>query len=103
MNWLFFIVFMTADADLMKTELINEEVTKTRKTNAQEQTDEKSSEQPASQIHEPDMELLLFLAEWGNPDSDEWLDPETFSSENKITQQLDTQKAKNNETDPDHN
>ncbi len=88
MSWLLFITLMAATAD-----------TPIEVSEPIETTIEPSSELPT----EPDLELLLFLAEWDDSDNDQWLDPEVFSTDNEMNQQLDTQKALQNETDPDHN
>lgn len=52
-------------------------------------------------ISQPDLELLLFLAEWQDSDTGEWLDPETFATDDSINQQLDTPKEQQHEKDPD--
>ncbi len=63
---------------------------------------EPNSEPAPEQQPAPNIELLLFLAEWEDSDTDQWLDPEIFATEDSMNQQLDTQKAQHHETDPDH-
>lgn len=68
-----------------------------------ESIDTKPTETTTETTTNPNIELLLFLAEWEDSDNNQWLDPEIFATDNSMTQQLDTQKAEENETDPDHN
>ncbi|MGJ8662756.1 MAG: hypothetical protein ACSHWU_03850 [Marinicella sp.] len=55
------------------------------------------------QTENPDLELLMFLGAWDDDENDQWLDPEIFSEDSQINQQLDDDKVTNNEQDPDHN
>ncbi len=50
----------------------------------------------------PDIELLMFLAEWDEQEGEDWLDPEVFSQNTEFNQQLDKLKATSNEKDSDN-
>ena len=65
-------------------------------------TVESPAEPVPDQQPEPNIELLLFLAEWEDSDNNQWLDPEIFATDDTMNQHLDKQKVKQNETDPDH-
>lgn len=50
---------------------------------------------------QPDMELLLFLAEWGDPKDEDWLDPTSLIEDNAMTRELDREN-RHEEDKPDH-
>jgi len=58
---------------------------------------------PAEAIDEPqpDMELLLFLAEWGDTEDEDWLDPTSLIEDNAMTRELDKENE-HEEDKPDH-
>ena len=55
-----------------------------------------------TEVTPPDIELLMFLAEWEAEDGEQWLDPDLFSHDDEFNQQLDKIKATDNEKDPDN-
>lgn len=73
-------------------------------------TEEQNQDHPDSLQHQPpsnaeptpDFELLMFLAEWGEFEGDEWLDPEVFAQDSTFNQQLDNQQKNTYEKDPDN-
>jgi|GEM_PF-2559047 len=96
MNWLLLMTLLTADTDGIENETID------KKPIEQTTVSRENRVKPASsQLQKPDLELLLFLAEWEDADNDQWLDPEIFATDDSMNQQLDIQKAKQNETDSD--
>jgi hypothetical protein len=87
MSWLILIALLTGPVE------VNQQMNETTEPAPESAPDQ----QPA-----PNIELLLFLAEWEDSDTDQWLDPEIFATEDSMNQQLDTQQAQHHETDPDH-
>ncbi|MFC3193087.1 hypothetical protein ACFODZ_02420 [Marinicella sediminis] len=68
-------------------------------------TEEAVIAQPVETISataQPDLELLMFLGEWSDDASDQWLDPTTLIEDNELTRELDKEHP-NEEHKPDHN
>ena len=65
--------------------------------------DQTATTAPLESVDEPqpDMELLLFLAEWGDAEDEEWLDPTSLIEDNAMTRELDKENA-HEEDKPDH-
>ena len=65
--------------------------------------DQTATTAPLESVDEPqpDMELLLFLAEWGDTEDEDWLDPTSLIEDNAMTRELDKEKT-HEEDKPDH-
>ncbi len=93
MNWLLYLLLMNEPtADTVKQGGYQDEAPMTINQNNNQATDE----------IQPDLELLLFLAEWDDVEKEEWVDPEIFAQDSQFNQQLDDNKAQSDEKDPDY-
>ena len=93
MNWLLFLLLMNDPSEVTDPS-VNTQATSVMTT--KQTTNIKSDE------IQPDMELLLFLAEWDGVEEDQWVDPEVFAQDSQFNQQLDSNKAQGDEEDPDN-
>ncbi len=93
MSWLLYLLLMNepAEAATKPASIQTDSIMTTKQS-----TNHKSDEE------QPDMELLLFLAEWDGVEKDEWVDPEVFAQDSQFNQQLDNNKAQGDEEDPDN-
>lgn len=87
MNWLLYSLLMADPTNVIQ------------QPNNQDQATKQASE---AELAQPDMELLLFLAEWDGVEKDQWVDPEIFAEDSQFNQQLDNNKAQSDEKDPDN-
>ena len=83
MIWCLLLLLNTGDTDVPAEQTVP--------TTPQESVDEP----------QPDMELLLFLAEWGDTGDDAWLDPTSLIEDNAMTRELDKEYT-HEEDKPDH-
>lgn len=49
----------------------------------------------------PDAELLLFLAEWNEQLDGQWVEPEVFSGQNALSEELEKQAIEQNNEQPE--
>ena len=87
MNWLYWLTLMT-----QPTDAVNQQPVNTPANQASPMT-------PGLQELTPDLELLMFLAEWDDAANEQWIEPEVFAEDSEFNSQLDDEQDHENNPD----